>query len=50
MRVVHDMLVILLQYTPEKFVLSIVNRLDDEPVVSREVEETAALPRRAELG
>ena len=44
------MLVVLLQYAPEEFVLSVVNRLYDEPVVPREVEETAALPGRAELG
>ena len=44
------MLVVLLQYAVKKLVLGMVNRLDDEPVVSREVEEAAALPGRAELG
>lgn len=50
MRVVHDMLVVLLQHAPEEHVFGMVNRLDDKPVVPREVEETAALPGRAELG
>jgi len=49
-RVVHDMLVVLLQHAPEELVLGIVNGLDDESVIPREVEETAALPGRAELG
>jgi hypothetical protein len=44
-RVVHDMLVVLLQHAPEEYVLGMVDRLDDEPVVPREVEETTALPR-----
>lgn len=44
------MLVVLLQHAPEELVLGIVNRLDDEPVVPREVEETTTLPGRAELG
>jgi hypothetical protein len=49
MGVLLDVLVILLEDAPEKLVLRVANRLDDEPVVSREVEERARLARRAEL-
>jgi hypothetical protein len=47
--VVHDVLVVCRQHAPQELVFGVVDRLDNEPVVPREVEETATLPGRAEL-
>lgn len=49
-RIVLDVLVVLLEDAPEELVLRVPDRLDDEAVVAREVEERARLAGRAELG
>jgi hypothetical protein len=49
-RVLLDVLVILLENAAQELVLRVSNRLDDEPVVARKVEEGARLARRAQLG
>lgn len=46
MRVTLDMLIVLLENPSEELVLVVVDRLDDEPVVPREVEERSGLARR----
>jgi len=49
-RVLLDVLVILLEDAAQELVLGVSDRLDDEPVVARKVEEGARLARRAQLG
>jgi hypothetical protein len=49
-RVLPHVLVVLREHAPEELVLRVVDRLDDEAVVAREVEERAGLARAAELG
>ena len=41
MRVLLDVVVVLPQDSPKKLVLVVMDRLDDEPIVAREVEERA---------
>lgn len=48
--VLLDVLVVLLEDAPEELVLGMSDRLDDEPVVAREVEERPRFARRAEFG
>lgn len=48
-RVLLDVLVVILEDRPEELVLAVSDRLDDEAVVAREVEEGTALAGRAEL-
>ena len=48
-RVVLHVLVVLLELPEQVGVLAVVDRLDDEPVVAREVEERSRLARRAKL-
>ena len=50
MRVGADVLVVGLEDLEQKFVLGVADRLDDEAIVAREVEEGARLAGRAELG
>ena len=50
MRVALDVRVVLGEDAAEEFVLGVVDGLDDEAVVAREVEERAGLAGRAELG
>ena len=49
-RVGADVLVVGLEDLEQKFVLGVADRLDDEAIVAREVEEGARLAGRAELG
>ena len=44
------MLIVVLEYPAEVFMFGVVDGLDDEAVVAREVEEGAGLAGRAELG
>ena len=50
MGIVLHVLIVLLQDPTEELVLVVVDRLDDEAVVAREVEERAGFTGRAELG
>ena len=50
MRVVAHVVVVLLQYGSEEFVFCVMDRLDNEAVVAREVEKGAGFARRSELG
>ena len=49
MGIALHVLVVLLQYPSEELVFRVVDRLDDEAVVAREVEERARLSGRAEF-
>lgn len=49
MRVCLDMVIVQREDRPEEFVLVVVDRLDDETIVSREVEEGPRLAGRAQL-
>jgi hypothetical protein len=49
-RVFLDVVVVVLQDLPEELVFGVVYGLDDVFVVSREIEEAAALAGRAKLG
>jgi len=49
MRVLHDVFVVLLQDLPQEFVFGMSNRFDDEPIISREVEEGSRFPWRTEF-
>lgn len=44
------MVVVVLQNAAEELVLGVMDRLDDEFIVTGEIKEAAALPRRAKLG
>ena len=50
MRVALDVRMVGFEDVAEELVLGVVDGLDDEAVVAREVEEAARLARRAELG
>ena len=50
MRVVAHVVVVLLQYGSEEFVFCVMDRLDYEAVVAREVEKGAGFARRSKLG
>ena len=50
MRVVAHGVVVLLQYGSEEFVFCVMDRLDYEAVVAREVEKGAGFARRSKLG
>ena len=47
MRIVAHVLVVLLQYSSEEFVLGVMDRLDDEAVVAREVEKGTGFAGRS---
>lgn len=49
-RIRLDVVVVVLQDRPQELMLVVVDRLDDEAVVAREVEEGAGFARGAELG
>ena len=42
-------IVVVFEDRPEEFVLCVMDRLDDEPIIAREVEEGARFPRRAKF-
>ena len=44
------MVVIVFQYSPEEFVLGVMDGLDDIFIVAGKIEEAATLARRTELG
>ena len=48
-RVVLHVLVVLLEDRPQELMLRVVDRLNDEPVVAREVKERSRLARRAKF-
>ena len=45
-----DVIIVILQYLPEEFVLGVVDRFDNVLVISREIEEATAFARRSKLG
>ena len=49
-RVLLDVRMIQREYAPEELVLVVVDRLDDEAVVPREIKERAGFARGAEFG
>lgn len=49
MRVLLDVFVVLFQDLPQELVFGMSNRLDDEPVVSREIKERTRFPWRTEF-
>jgi hypothetical protein len=50
MRIIPHVVVVLLKHTAQELVFRVVNRLDDEAIVAREVEEGTRFAGRAEFG
>ena len=50
MWILLNILVIFLQYTPQELMFGMSDRLDDEAIISRKVEERTRFTRRTQFG